>query len=80
MITPIKYNDKTESEELEMKIIVNKEKCPQNHKCPSIAVCPKEAISQKDIYALPEIDGEKCILCGKCMRTCIQKRLISVEI
>ena len=50
-----------------MKLIVNKEKCPQNHKCPSIAVCPKEAITQKDIYSLPEIDSKKCILCGKRM-------------
>ena len=53
-----------------MKLIVNKEKCPQNHKCPSIAVCPKGAITQKDIYSLPEIDGEKCILCVKCMKFC----------
>lgn len=37
-----------------MKLIVNKNKCPQNHKCPSIRVCPKGAITQKDIYSLPE--------------------------
>ena len=54
----------------EMKLIVNKNKCPQNHKCPSIAVCPKGAISQKDIYSLPEVDNEKCVLCGKCMQFC----------
>ena len=42
-----------------MRIIVNPEKCPQNHRCPSIAVCPKGAISQKDIYSLPETDEEK---------------------
>jgi len=30
----------------------------------------KGAISQKDIYSLPEIDGEKCIVCGKCMKFC----------
>lgn len=53
-----------------MKIIVNKEKCPQDHKCPSIAVCPKNAISQKDNYSLPVVDNEKCILCGKCMKFC----------
>ncbi len=53
-----------------MKIIVNQEKCPQNHKCPSIAICPQGAISQKNIYALPIIDHTKCILCGKCMRFC----------
>ena len=53
-----------------MKLTVNKNKCPQNHKCPSIAVCPKGAITQKDIYSLPVIDNEKCILCGKCMKFC----------
>ncbi len=53
-----------------MKITVNPQKCPQNHPCPSIAVCPKEAITQKDIHLLPEIDEEKCIACGKCMKFC----------
>ena len=53
-----------------MKLIVNKDKCLQNHKCPSITVCPKEAITQSDIYAVPEIDAEKCVLCGKCMKFC----------
>ena len=45
-----------------MKLIVNKDKCPQNHKCPSIAVCPKGAITQKDIFSLPEVKFDKCIL------------------
>lgn len=53
-----------------MKIIVNEKKCPQNHRCPSIAVCPVGAISQRDNYSLPEIDHEKCIACGKCMKFC----------
>jgi len=53
-----------------MKLTVNKDKCPQNHKCPSIAVCPKGAITQRDIYALPEIDNEACILCEKCIKFC----------
>lgn len=51
-----------------MKITVNPQKCPQNHTCPSIAVCPKGAITQRDMYSLPEIDEETCIVCGKCMR------------
>ncbi len=53
-----------------MKITVNPQKCPQNHHCPSIAVCPKGAISQRDNDSLPEIDVEKCIVCGKCMKFC----------
>jgi len=53
-----------------MKIIVNPEKCPQNHECPSIAICEARAITQKDIYSLPEIDNERCILCGRCMQYC----------
>lgn len=53
-----------------MKIIVNQNKCPQNHKCPAIAVCPKEAITQKDKSSLPVISQEKCIACGKCLQFC----------
>jgi len=53
-----------------MSIVVNKEKCPQNHKCPSIAVCPVGAISQKTIYSLPIIDHDLCIACGNCKSYC----------
>ena len=52
-----------------MKITVNPQKCPQNHRCPMIAICPAGAISQKG-NALPAIDQEKCIVCGKCMKFC----------
>jgi Fe-S-cluster-containing hydrogenase component 2 len=53
-----------------MKLIINKNKCPQNHKCPAMAVCPKAAITQKDNFSLPVIDENKCIVCGKCIRFC----------
>jgi len=53
-----------------MKLVVNADKCPQNHRCPSIAVCPRGAISQENIRALPVIDETLCILCGKCMQFC----------
>jgi Fe-S-cluster-containing hydrogenase component 2 len=53
-----------------MKLVVNKNKCPQNHKCPAMAVCPKAAITQKDNFSLPTIDENKCIVCGKCIRFC----------
>lgn len=62
-----------------MRIVVNKQKCPQNHKCPSIAVCPKGAISQQDITSLPVVDAEKCIVCGKCMRFCPKGAFEKVE-
>ena len=55
---------------IKMKLIVNKNKCPQDHRCPSIAVCPKGAITQKDNYSLPEIDENLCVLCGECMKFC----------
>lgn len=51
-------------------IFVDPQKCPQDHRCPAIAVCPMGAISQRNTHALPEIDGGKCIACGKCMRLC----------
>jgi ferredoxin len=53
-----------------MQIIVNKNKCPQNHRCPAIAVCPTKAISQQSPFTLPVIDAEACIVCGKCMKYC----------
>lgn len=61
-----------------MELTVNKRKCPQNHRCPSIKVCPTGALIQKHIFALPVIDKEKCIACGKCIKYCpmraIEKR------
>lgn len=62
-----------------MRIIVNSQKCPQNHKCPSIAICPMGAISQKDINSLPEVDETKCILCGKCKNYCPKGAFEKVE-
>lgn len=53
-----------------MKLIVNQDKCPQNHKCPSIPVCPQNAITRKDVNSLPVIDESLCVLCGKCMSFC----------
>ncbi len=52
------------------KMIVNKNKCPQDHRCPAMAICPKQAISQKSNFDLPQVDENLCILCGKCMSFC----------
>ena len=63
-------NTNNDKRRLIMKLIVNENKCPQDHKCPAIPVCPEGAISQENIYSLPKIDNEKCIVCGKCIRFC----------
>jgi len=55
---------------------VNPKRCPQNHRCPAIRVCPTKAISQEG-YGLPEVDDEKCIDCGKCVRFCPMNAFIN---
>ena len=52
-----------------MAIQIIKARCPQNHPCPSVKVCPVSAIIQKG-FAAPDIDAEKCIDCGKCIKFC----------
>lgn len=52
-----------------MPIVVDKDRCPQNHRCPLIDLCPRQAISQVG-FGLPQIDADKCIECGKCVRSC----------
>ena len=52
--------------------------CPQNHRCPMIAICPAGAISQKG-NALPAIDPEKCIECGKCVKHCGRQAVHKAE-
>ncbi|MDR2120977.1 MAG: 4Fe-4S binding protein [Tannerella sp.] len=52
-----------------MPLVISKKLCPQNHPCPLLRVCPAGAITQTG-YALPQIDPEKCIECGKCVKHC----------
>ena len=52
-----------------MKVICNKNKCPQNHTCPLVYHCPTKAISQKG-YSLPKVDNKKCTNCGICINNC----------
>ena len=52
-----------------MAIIVDKNRCPQNHPCPSVRVCPVGALVQKGFDA-PKVDESKCIECKKCVRYC----------
>ncbi len=45
--------------------------CVQEIPCnPCVDSCPVNAISMKDINALPIIDYDKCIGCGKCVGVC----------
>jgi Fe-S-cluster-containing hydrogenase component 2 len=45
--------------------------CIQEIPCnPCVTSCPVNAISMKDINALPKIDYNKCIGCGKCIGIC----------
>ncbi len=52
-----------------MSVLVNKERCPQNHPCPAVRVCGVGALSQEGFRA-PQVDAEKCVDCGKCVRYC----------
>ena len=61
-----------------MKLVVKKERCPQNHPCPSVKVCPVKALKQKKFEA-PEVDEEVCIKCGKCVKTCPMRALVVEE-
>ncbi len=52
-----------------MAILVDTNRCPQNHPCPSVRICPAGALIQKG-FSAPVVDGEKCINCKKCVRYC----------
>lgn len=53
---------------------VDQVRCPQNHPCPAVRVCPVGALKQTG-YKAPDIDQEKCIACGKCVRYCPMRAL-----
>lgn len=59
---------------MEKKLIINEEKCPQNHTCPAVKVCPVGALTQENFKA-PIINYDKCIKCGKCSNFCPKKAL-----
>lgn len=45
--------------------------CIQNIPCdPCVDSCPVNAITMKDINAIPVVDYDKCIACGKCVGVC----------
>lgn len=61
--------ERVEEDVSDKRIVVNAQRCPQNHPCPSVQVCPAEALSQKGFDA-PTVDMDKCIKCGKCVKHC----------
>ncbi|EMR73591.1 4Fe-4S protein [Thermoplasmatales archaeon SCGC AB-539-N05] len=55
--------------------------CIQRIPCnPCVDSCPMHAISMKDINALPVIDFDKCIGCGKCVGVCPGLAIFVVKI
>ena len=52
-----------------MAIVVDKNRCPQNHPCPSVRVCSFGALVQRGFDA-PVVVTDKCISCKKCVRYC----------
>ena len=55
--------------------------CIQKIPCnPCVDSCPVHAISMKDINALPVIDFDKCIGCGKCVGVCPGLAIFVVKI
>lgn len=50
-------------------MVIDANRCPQNHRCPLIRLCPHGAISQNG-FGLPVIDAALCTECGKCARQC----------
>ena len=38
-----------------MPLVVDKNRCPQNHRCPLISICPQQAISQTGSACLVSI-------------------------
>ncbi|MBO4966307.1 MAG: 4Fe-4S binding protein [Muribaculaceae bacterium] len=59
-------------------IVVDRNLCPHDHVCPLIKLCPVGAITQlSDGY--PIVDHDKCIECGKCVRSCPKKAMSNRE-
>lgn len=55
-------------------IEVDRKLCPHDHVCPLIRICPVGAITQGD-DGYPIVDHDKCIECGKCVRSCPKKAM-----
>lgn len=68
-------NNKNTKETKDLSLAVKTDRCPQNHPCPSVRVCPAGALSQR-AYNAPDVDRDKCIKCGKCVKFCPMRALV----
>lgn len=67
------FSKKEDSEGKNIKVLTSR--CPENHPCPSVRVCPVSALSQKG-FSAPEVDNDKCIACGKCVKFCPMRAIV----
>lgn len=67
--------EKNAEESKNKNLRVLKARCPQNHPCPSVRVCPTGALLQKG-FSAPYVDAEKCVKCGKCVKSCPMRALV----
>lgn len=69
------FNKRNIQNKENLKLVVKTARCPQNHACPSVRVCPVDALLQQG-FAAPQVDLEKCIKCGKCVKSCPMGALV----
>ena len=60
------------------KLVIDLQKCPQNHPCPAVKLCPQGALSQSGMRA-PIVDTSKCVLCGLCAKYCGKQAMHLVD-
>lgn len=53
-----------------MPVIINHKICDQASACGGISVCPVGAFTYNEKTKRIEIDNDKCISCGACVKTC----------
>lgn len=62
-----------------MALVINSEKCTQDHKCLMLNFCPAHAISQFE-FETPVIDEKKCFECRNCTYYCTQNAVEKVKV
>lgn len=53
-----------------MTVIINHKICDQASACSGISVCPVGAFTYNEKTKKVEVDNEKCVGCGACVRSC----------